>query len=116
MMSNPLKEMIAASVERKREQGIPIPKYTFAVLVTGNSRQEIASAISRLETDMAMDWRDRDQIDSMDGTTSVVMEHTSPEQTPKRYMKELMDWRDRQRAERAAAVLGIEPVSSGGIS
>lgn len=92
-MSNPLKEMIAASVERKREQGIPIPKYTFAVLVTGNSRQEIASAISRLETDMAIDWRERDQIDSMDGTTAVVMEHTNPVQTPEQYTDALMAWR-----------------------
>lgn len=103
-MSNPLKEMIAASVERKREQGIPIPKYTFAVLVTGNSRQEIASAISRLETDMAIDWCDRDQIDSRDGTTSVVLEHTSPEQTPEKYADELAGW------------MRVSRSSSGGIS
>lgn len=97
MMGNPLDDMIEDSLEGRLAQRMPIPKYTVAVKITGNSREDVASAIRRLDTDWAIEWGERDEIDSTDGTTSVLMRHTNPEQTPEKYTDELMAWRERRR-------------------
>jgi hypothetical protein len=95
----PLANLIRDRVEARDEANIPIPKYMLAVIVYGNTREEIDSAIDQLSIDMQIDYRDRDQIDATDGRTSVRLDLTNAQQTPERYAEQLAAWHDRIRHE-----------------
>ena len=102
-MGNPLTEMVDGVMGRREGNAIPLPKYTLAVMITGNTREEVASAVRQLDTDFAIDWRDRDQIDSTDGRTSVWLEVTDANQTPEKYAQQLSAWREEERSRKAVS-------------
>ena len=101
MSGHPLKDAIATSVAHKAELHIPIPKYTVLVSLTGNTRDEINRLIHSLYMNWDYEYGDRDEIDSTDGTTTILMQHTNPDQTPERYTEQLLAWRDERRSMEA---------------
>lgn len=99
-MSNPLRDLIARRVALRDEDLIPLPKYMLAVTISANTLDELHHAVDQLATDFAVGWRDREEVDSTDGRTSVVLDVTSRTQTPDRYAEELAAWSDARRAIR----------------
>jgi hypothetical protein len=92
-----------AKIEQNRIDGLPVAKYTLVVEITANSHEELADRIHGLD----MNWyhhhsqyAERDEIDSTDGTTSVLLVHSNPTQTPESYREELTAWSGARREAR----------------
>lgn len=92
MADNPLADLIAGHVARRRVQNLPVPKYMLAVSIDANTLDELQQAVEQFAVDMAVDWLDREQIDSTDGRIGVRLEVTDAEQTPDRYAAALRRW------------------------
>ena len=104
MSKHPMRDYIEQRVANQRELGVPIAKYQAVIAITGNSRKEISDRIRSLDVNWDYEYGDRDSIESTDGTTSIIMEHTNPEQTPEAYDDELMAWARARRETDSAAV------------
>lgn len=103
MSKHPMRDYIEQRVANQRELGVPIAKYQAVIAITGNSRKEISDRVRSLDVNWDYNYGDRDTIDSTDGTTSILMEHTNPEQTPEAYDDELMAWSRARRDAVSAA-------------
>lgn len=96
-----LRDLIATRVARRDESLIPLPKYMLAVSINANTLEELHKAIDQLGLDFITEWRERELIDSTDGTTSVLLDVTSPTQTPERYAEQLAAWRGKRRTNQS---------------
>ncbi len=100
MTDHPLADAIERGVTWCDENNVPVPKYTLVVKITANSREEVSNRVRSLDVNWDYEYRERDEIDSTDGTTTVLMRHTNPTQTPHDYAEALSEWRKARRAER----------------
>lgn len=100
MSRHPLRDLIASRVAQREADLIPLPKYMLAVTISANTLNELHQAVDQLSIDFLTEWRDREQVDSTDGRTSVVLDVTSPSQTPERYAEQLTAWSAKRRADR----------------
>lgn len=91
-MAHPLGDLIAAAVASRDAANIPIPKYMLAVLIHGNTREEVNREVDQLGLDLLTEWADRDHIDSNGGTVTVWLDRTNATQTPERYAEQLRAW------------------------
>ena len=92
-------------VEENRAAGLPIARYTLVVEITANSHEELAQRVHGLDINWChhyTQFEGRDEIDSTDGTTSVLLVQTNPGQTPESYHDELMSWSEQRREARRA--------------
>lgn len=101
MSTHPMKDYLEQRVINQTALGVPIPKYQLVVSITGNSRQEISDRIRSLDVNWDYEYGNRDTIESTDGTTRILMEHTNPEQTPEAYDAELSNWAQARRDVRS---------------
>lgn len=79
----------------------PVPKYTLDVTITANSKEELLDRVHGLDVNSGY-YLERDELESTDGTTSIKLTHTKPDQTPEAYKAELMEWARARRAIRRA--------------
>ena len=90
--TNPLEDLIGTMAANHIAADFPLPRFALAVLITGNTRDEIDSAVDQLGIDLALDWPERTSIDSISGRASVRLVETSPTQTPELYDEQLTAW------------------------
>lgn len=102
-MAHFIKEAVEAQDAHKLASGLPRAKYTLVVEMTANSHEELADMVHGLEVNWwhhYSQYGERDAFDSTDGRTSVLLDHTNPEQTPETYSAELSAWAERRRNAR----------------
>lgn len=81
----------------------PVAKYRYTLTVTGNSHEEIENEIVVMTRGgylLDSHYYERDEFTVYGGTSTRVLEHVNPDQTPESYSKELDEWFDRRRQER----------------
>lgn len=92
MHSHPLADLIATRRLNRATQNLPMPKYMLAVTIDANTLDELQSAVEQFAVVMAVDWLNREEIDSTDGRTGVRLEVTNADQTPELYAAALQAW------------------------
>lgn len=79
----------------------PVAKFTATIGITANTHDELhhrVVAVGRNWRHFITRYESVDAVRTTDGTTSVQLEHTNPEQTPEGFAAELEAWYERRQA------------------